>query len=172
LNKSQKLIDVFEINSVEEFIDKEPLIKKRCDEKGCRAYLRVNRRSRKKTALEMLRELSCRTANDDYNIRNIYHSVLGKYMSKHETKKWIIDLDGDDVNRMDEMVAFILELYKKANKVEYTRRIYNVPTINGIHLIVHPFNLAEFNKKFKNIDIHKDNPTLLYFNGDENVDSK
>ena len=31
-------------------------------------------------------------------------------------------------------------------------------------MITRPFNLQSFGKEFPYIDVHKDNPTLLYFN--------
>jgi hypothetical protein len=40
--------------------------------------------------------------------------------------------------------------------------MYKVPTKNGIHLITNPFNLNAFKFGFPNIDVHKNNPTILY----------
>ena len=37
-----------------------------------------------------------------------------------------------------------------------------VPTKNGCHLVTHPFDLGEFHKRYPNIDVHKNNPTLVY----------
>jgi len=33
---------------------------------------------------------------------------------------------------------------------------------SGLHIITTPFNISEFNKKYTDIEIHKDNPTNLY----------
>ena len=41
-----------------------------------------------------------------------------------------------------------------------------LPTKNGYHLITNPFRLDKFKEMYPNIDIHKNNPTLLYFNED------
>ena len=41
---------------------------------------------------------------------------------------------------------------------------YSVPTLHGCHLITHKFDSKAFKEEFPDIDIHKDNPTLLYFN--------
>lgn len=43
-----------------------------------------------------------------------------------------------------------------------------VPTVNGFHAITKGFDLNEFSKKLdeinlESIDIHKDNPTVLYY---------
>ncbi|WP_265091158.1 hypothetical protein, partial [Acinetobacter baumannii] len=37
-----------------------------------------------------------------------------------------------------------------------------IPTMNGCHLITKPFNLQKFKEKFPEIDVHKNNPTILY----------
>ena len=37
-----------------------------------------------------------------------------------------------------------------------------IPTKSGIHLISKPFNMNTFKKKYPNIDVHKDNPTILF----------
>lgn len=42
-----------------------------------------------------------------------------------------------------------------------------VPTKSGVHLITHPFDVGTFQKSFPNIDVHKNNPTLLYFSWEE-----
>lgn len=39
-----------------------------------------------------------------------------------------------------------------------------IPTKQGCHLLVRPFNLKEFNNKFPDIDVHKNSMgTLLYY---------
>jgi len=37
-----------------------------------------------------------------------------------------------------------------------------VPTKSGVHIITRPFNLKKFKEKYPNVDVHKDNPTILY----------
>jgi len=37
-----------------------------------------------------------------------------------------------------------------------------VPTKNGYHLITRSFNMKVFSEKYPNIDVHKDNMTILY----------
>ena len=40
--------------------------------------------------------------------------------------------------------------------------IINIPTKSGYHLITTPFNLQQFKEEYPDIDVHKNNPTLLY----------
>jgi len=45
----------------------------------------------------------------------------------------------------------------------YNSKIYTqIPTKNGYHIITKPFNLKQFKDKYPDIDVHKNNPTILY----------
>ena len=52
--------------------------------------------------------------------------------------------------------------------------MYEVPTVHGYHLVCSGFNSLQFNKEIQNrgldkVDIHKNNPTLLYYNDFRNI---
>ena len=105
--------------------------------------------------------------NRDYkSVRNAYDSVCGAYSTSKE-KRWIIDLDGvDQVSPL--MCAFIeyrcepiTELTPDCS-LENSKCIAVIPTKNGIHLITKPFNLEKFRKEYPEVDVHKNNPTVLY----------
>jgi hypothetical protein len=38
-----------------------------------------------------------------------------------------------------------------------------IPTKGGVHIITRPFNLNKFKSQYPEIDVHRDNPTCLYF---------
>ena len=38
-----------------------------------------------------------------------------------------------------------------------------LPTANGVHFITKPFDLQRFKEIYPNTDVHKNNPTLLYY---------
>lgn len=47
--------------------------------------------------------------------------------------------------------------------------MYEVPTVHGYHLVCSGFNSLQFNEEIQNrgldkVNIHKNNPTLLYYN--------
>lgn len=66
--------------------------------------------------------------------------------------------DIKDESKKDE----IIEKYKKETLKKYFI-IAKIPTKNGYHLITRPFDVAKFQDKFLNyIDLHKNNPTILY----------
>jgi len=37
-----------------------------------------------------------------------------------------------------------------------------IKTRSGVHIICRPFNLQKFKEEFPEVDVHKDNPTILY----------
>ena len=63
-------------------------------------------------------------------------------------------LNTDQRFAFDELRSFI------ADKEDDT--IYSIPTKNGLHLICRPFNSAKFCHKYPEVDVHKDNPTILF----------
>ena len=73
--------------------------------------------------------------NHDYADKNLVLDWLDKYFEE--------ELEDRDVRMF----------YLKAE----------IPTKNGVHLIVErSFNLQKFKEAFPNIDVHKNNPTVLY----------
>jgi len=159
--QSQKLIEWFEFNSKEKLISMKQYIHDKCVSENCRAYIRLNKRDKKQVALQVLREISNRVANSDYNIKNVYHQVLGRYHND-KNKKWIIDIDGDDIEKIDDIYLFFSNLRTKYVLPD-TMVHALIPTKNGIHIITSPFDSKLFNDIFPDISIHKDNPTLLMY---------
>lgn len=157
----QKMIDYYEIHSLTDFDEKIESIKNKCRLHNARAYIHLNRRNKKKIALEMLRELANRIANGDYNTRNIYHSMLGKYHSD-KNKKWIIDIDHQDESVLLPIMIRLENFYKSTKKHLY--ELWVNPSLNGNHIICSPFDVNKIDLD-KNINILKDNGTVLYFDG-------
>jgi hypothetical protein len=148
-------------------------MKRLSDETGSRVYIRLNRRSYEGVALQVLRELAQILQDKNFqHLKNIVASAAGKVNSE-PWKNWIIDIDYNDwdyqrygdINKgaLKDLELFIssLEPFTVESKVKFI-----VPTLNGCHLITSPFNCQKFKQIYPNIDIHKDNPTLLYFKHD------
>jgi hypothetical protein len=132
-----------------------------CERNNARAYIRLNRRSDKKIALQMLARMAQMIASEQYNIRKLYYSIAGEFHSE-EVKTWIIDIDMKPFDDFDKIEKLINGLQPTGDKL-----IGIIPTVNGFHMITRPFNLSEF-RKYMELqgdipDIHKDNLTLLYY---------
>ena len=93
---------------------------------------------------------------------------------KSRNPKWVVDID--DISMMNAIADKLFELYAEAWKkkgsdisvealkeVGYDYIYAQIPTKQGIHLIVRPFNLQAFHKAFPDVDIHKNSMgTVLY----------
>lgn len=96
--------------------------------------------------------------NEDYeHIYRAYTTVCGQY--KYESNPtFIIDIDEELGRKHNDMIRFIeQECEPIGNKF-----VTIVPTKNGSHVIMKAFNISKFKEKYPDIDIHKNNPTILY----------
>lgn len=155
-NKDMYLIDNFFIKDAKDLMDKKDRIIELCELNNARAYIRLNKRSERKIALQTLRLIADNIASDNYDIKNCYLSCCGSYHSDPE-KSWLLDYDDLDINGLTPIMDYIDTLQPIG-----TKSIGIIKTKNGYHLITKPFRLDEFRKQYPTIDLHKDNPTLLY----------
>lgn len=134
-----------------------PEIVNLCEFNNARACINLNRRSFERMAFHVLKKVTDQIMNKDFkSARKAYESVCGEYAAESE-KKWIIDIDNFDESLDREVQMYISSLQPIGSKV-----VANIPTKNGHHLICSPFRLDEFKQKYPELDIHKDNPTILY----------
>jgi hypothetical protein len=89
-------------------------------------------------------------------------------------KRWIIDIDEPEISPI--LLAHIEYHCDPISKFEgdhlgfhthfNSKIIATLPTKNGWHVITKPFNLKQFKDKYPEIDVHKNNPTILYYEND------
>jgi hypothetical protein len=155
LPKDMIIIDNFFIYSEQQFDSMMPRIIQMCDLNNARAYLRLNRRSARQVALKTLTRTSEMIEQGNYeHVNRAYLSCCGEFHAEKD-KTWIIDLDdGEDPSEIIKLINGIDPPMEKA--------IMLLNTKNGQHLISRPFRKDEFRSVFPNIDVHTDNPTILY----------
>lgn len=125
---------------------------------NARVYINLNKRSFEKMAFHCLKKISDIIMNKDYvSISKAYNSVCGLYSEKDD-KSWIIDID-EKVNLKygRELLDHLKSLQPIGEKF-----INWIETKNGYHLIVKPFDISQFDNKKYPLEIHKNNPTILY----------
>lgn len=132
-----------------------------CEHFKARAYINPAPKSKEATAVQMLNNLAdCFRKRDFQHTNRIWNSAAGKVGAI--TKRWVIDCDysenfGDrDINNV---VNFIDRECQPLGTVKF---IACIPTRNGKHIITTPFDSSHFKEVYPNIDIHKNNPTVLY----------
>jgi NAD(P)-dependent dehydrogenase (short-subunit alcohol dehydrogenase family) len=94
--------------------------------------------------------------------KNIVGTACGDtFISKQKT--FLVDIDTKDIKVIQKIRNFIENSCKPIRESE-NKIITSIPTLNGVHLICKPFDISDFKKQYPLIDIHKNNPTVLYFN--------
>ena len=168
LGSNSRVIKNYYITSVQYLLDRYDEIKMICNLFNARASLRLNKRSFEKVGFKALENIANTMQNREYkNLTNSYDRACG-LLNNEKTKKWIVDIDKDDVIWLEQIINSVQECEPIGNKI-----ILQLPTKNGIHLITKPFNTQQFRENFLNelkeyktgekiIDIHKDNPINLY----------
>lgn len=133
----------FQIASLEKFQEYKPRIKEVCARNAARAYIYLNRRSYTKVALSVIKLAADYVASgQSHCVRGVYDKACGVTNAESE-KVWLIDVDQKDT------------VFGVPTTVHLT-----VPTLNGYHLIVEPFDTRDYKSTHT---LFRDQPTLLYF---------
>lgn len=159
---ANRVIKSYFICSLESLDYVEDEIKKLCEFFGARAYINLAPKSIKKTTMLQLKYLAQRAYEGDFKkIWKSWNTCAGEI--KGEESRWVVDIDYSDNYPIKDKINNIRHLIDELmSKTVNGRIICEIPTKNGIHLITTPFNLQQFKKEYPDIDVHKNNPTILY----------
>ena len=163
----QSIIKSYFISSPEYLESKRDEIVGLCEMFNARAYINLNKKSYKQVSLKALEILAGKIAHEDYNIKSLYESACGQTGACDGLKTWIVDFDSKDLGELDRIKTIIDSIEPKG----VDKIVETVPTRHGYHLITRPFNKKAFYEMYNEaIDLHDNNPTILYVNlkGDEN----
>lgn len=158
-----RLIRSYYIYNLGDFDNLENRIKELCESNNARAYINLNVRNAKESALECIKRYTDLVLNNNsFQGNNIWDSVCGGVRARGYKALWVIDIDDPDKG---ELITNLIMSCR--HSPEFT--LYRVPTVHGFHLICSGFDTKQFNSLLKDnnlgtIDIHKNNPTLLYYN--------
>lgn len=157
----QSIIKSYFISSVEYLDSKRDEIVGLCEMFNARAYINLNKKSYKQVSLKALEILAGKIAHEEYDIRSLFESACGQTGACDGQKTWIVDFDSKDLDELDRIKNIIDSIDPKG----VSKIVETVPTRHGYHLITRPFNKKAFYEMYnENIDIHTDNPTLIYMN--------
>jgi hypothetical protein len=157
LGSNNRMIRAYYIFSNEQLVNYKEEIVKLCSLFNARAYIHLNRRNSKDISLELLINLAERIKNNQFHsLQKIYETICGEHHSKKD-KTWIVDIDTKDMNEVYKIHDAIKNIEPVGNK---TKAI--IPTKNGYHLITTGFNSQKFSLEFPTIDLHRNNPSILY----------
>jgi hypothetical protein len=161
-SNNHKVIKTYYIYSLDYLEQIKPEVINLCKTFTARAYLQPSAKSATSTciaiaqgAMNLLEKHQC------FSFKNIIDSCAGSL--KPIKSIYLVDIDDTNMRYINEVLSYI----EKECLPEGLKFILNVPTVNGYHLLVKPFDVAKFNTQYPNIDVHKNNPTLLYFSDDK-----
>lgn len=166
-------------------------IKMLCDMFNVRAYIRLNKRNYKNIALEMMMHIAeqCKSGETFSSPFHLVTSACGTVCQAGKDKTWIVDMDKEYLPYENDVMEMILDCQPYDKRIQWYVDTFNcsvekaremvkteffvVPTKSGKHIVCKPFNKQMFGvlwEKFtkeksldlKQMDIHKDNPTILY----------
>jgi len=171
-SKSIIPINTYHITSIDYFNRLEDEIISQCDLFNARAYISLNKKSFKRVGLETLKIITNYVVEEQYkSIKKSFNSACGKY-SSDPNKKWVVDVDWSefypDLKRNTEkfnekLIELNNDLINAQKETKKEPLLFKIKTNAGVHLITRPFNQKKIKDKYlNNIDIKKDNPTLLY----------
>ena len=170
LPAANRMIKAYFICSLESLDYVEQEIKDLCKFFGARAYINLAPKSIKKTTMLQLKYLAERAYIGDYKkIWKSWNTCAGEI--KGEEPRWVVDYDyphpeschtDDDVWILKANIDSRCEPVRMINGKYVSKILAEVPTKNGVHLITTSFNLQQFKQIYPDVDVHKNNPTLLY----------
>lgn len=159
LGSNSYVVKTYYIQSVKYLESKKDEIIALCQHHNARACINLNRRSFEKMAFHLLKKVVDQILNKDYkSARKAYESVCGAY-SNEPQKKWVVDVDTNDIKLVDQIHADIKNCEPNRRQ---SKTVAILKTKNGYHIISTPFNMEEFKQFHPKVDVHKDNPTILY----------
>lgn len=165
---ANRVIKPYFICSLESLDKIKQEIKDLCKFFNARAYINLTPKSIERTTLLQMKYLAERTYMGDFKkIWKSWNTCAGEI--KGEKPRWVVDIDSKDkfeilgikrfINSLSAKILPMLDTIPPTNKELV---LAEIPTKNGIHLITKPFNLYQFEQVYPKIDVHKNNPTILY----------
>lgn len=160
-----RLIRSYYIYDKQELIDLKDRIIELCENNNARAYINLNVRNAKEVALECIKKYSDLILNDNaFQGNSIWDSSCGSTKARGYKSLWVVDVDCKEESYLNKVIEIIRQC---RHNDDFT--LYTVPTLNGYHILCNGFDTKQFKDFLRDagldsIDIHKDNPTLLYYN--------
>lgn len=160
-NNKNRLVKYYRIHSLNQLFDLKNEIIGICKAVNGRAYVHPTRRDSKEVA-KLVLDLTARTyvCENWIGLQSAYSTACGKSYVKGD-KKFIVDLD--HIEKGSEEYEKIKLKIESVRGSEGKRIAGEMQTIGGWHLITKPFDVGKFSNEYPKIDVHKNNPTLLYF---------
>lgn len=156
-NNNARLVKAYYIYSVEQFDEYRLEMIALANMFNARVGINLNRRNNEQVAFMMNEQLAACLTSKNYNLSKLYNSCCGMMTGKD--KLWLVDIDSKDPDKCMEIIDFLntLEPVGIADKIVAT-----IPTKSGVHLITTAFSSKVFGEQHPEMEVHKNNPTVVY----------
>ncbi len=155
------------------FFDKETFLSKKeeiatlCKAFNARAYFWINPRNCKEVQYEIIRETLEAIELGTHKLFKCVSKSIGRKRSSNYKSIWILDFDTKNTELINKYLSIAMECRHSGSRLIFDL----IPTVNGVHALTKGFDLEQFKQKLAianldNIDIHKDNPTILYYSNE------
>lgn len=146
------------------FLNKKEEIATLCKTFNARAYFWVNPRNCRQVQYEIIREALEAIECNSKKLFRCVSKAIGKRRNTNYKPLWILDFDIKDTKLITKYLDIAMGCKHAGSSLVFNL----IPTVNGFHAITKGFDLSQFNQKLnetglESIDIHKDNPTVLYY---------
>ncbi len=156
--RSEKIIKNYFLTGPEHLDKKKEEIIAICNALNARAYIHMTKRNYEKAAYRTMMIVASSLESKQHNsMKSVFTKAIGNY-AFHGQKWWVIDIDD---TQDTEYILGISNVIKDIAGDDSVVK-FSVPTKTGYHLITKPFNKQVFKREYPEIDIHTNNPTLLY----------
>lgn len=163
-NNHQRLIKSYSIYTEEQLEKYKEEMINIASVTNSRIYMHPARRSKEKVQKEMLIKIAENIHSNKHSLSWLYNTCC--WWKTYTEKLWIVDVDKK--MNWEEYKKLMIHLGKDVQPYREDKVITHIKTKNWFHLITRPFNLKEFKEGYPDIDVHKNNPTLIYFNNKVN----
>jgi len=161
LKGDSQAVKSYYITSEEHLNNKFPEIVNLCRFHNARCYINLNRKSFEAVSFLVLKKLADCISNKTFkSVKEIYNSVCSQHSIPGD-KIWVTDIDFNDRDSILNVIGGIDECDSQFE----TNFIDAIPTLNGCHILSHPFNVKQIEplQCVYQFDIHKEGLTLLYY---------
>jgi len=147
--------------SVKDLDDNIEYIKNKCAKRNARCYIKVNKRNDEVVSANLLRYIVDKHLKKEYQLLPSSYSHSVAVSPAPGNKLFIVDID--DITQCDTIVKELQRIRDMNRMSPQEGDFITIKTRNGVHLLVPPFHISEFNKTFKDVIVHKDAESLLYY---------
>lgn len=149
------------IYTVEDLDNNVEYIKNKCITRNARCYIKVNKRNDEVVSEHLLRYVVEKHISKQYHLLPSAYSHAVSVSPAKGDRLFVVDVD--DVSQYDQIVKKLQEIRDAGRMSPQEGDFITIKTRNGLHLLVPPFHISEFNKDFKDVTVHKDAESLLFY---------